>query len=118
MAGTLLCGVHTGGRARVGLSGCGRIKLQCDTLATPAVRKRLERLREALTTKPVNVQDANAALKEALDRIVTDPERSRLALHGRHAPYEAVRDDVLFYSRHSKLFDDVAVSTEGQEAEE
>jgi DNA invertase Pin-like site-specific DNA recombinase len=88
-----------------------QLRAERETLAGPAVLRRLERLRGALTARPLNVQEANASLKEALERIVMDPERSRLELYWRHAPHEHGYDYVMFNSgRHSKLFGEAPAS--------
>jgi hypothetical protein len=83
-----------------------QLRAQRETLAAPAVRRKLGRLREALTANPINVGEANAALKEALERIVMDPMGSRLELYWRHAQHHPGRDYVFLLNRHSKMFDE------------
>jgi hypothetical protein len=56
-----------------------------DTLASPYVARRLQALEQALTRKPLNVVEANKALKEAVSRIVINPE-TEVTLHWHHAP--------------------------------
>ncbi len=77
---------------------------QRDTLARPFVQRKLTALSGALRRKPFNVADVNKALKEAVSKIVLDPEAGRLAIHWHHASEHS--DDVPFFSRHSKVFDD------------
>jgi predicted nuclease with TOPRIM domain len=77
-----------------------------DTLATPYVRRRLQALERALTHKPLNVVEANKALKETVSRIVINPETAELALHWHHAP-EQPTDAGPFASRHMTTFDEV-----------
>jgi hypothetical protein len=48
-------------------------------------------LERALRRKPLNVVDANKALKEAVSKIVLDPEEGELIIHWHHAS-EPTRD--------------------------
>jgi hypothetical protein len=82
-----------------------------DTLASPYVTRRLQALEQALTHKPLNVVEANKALKEAVSRIVIDPEASEL-LHWHHAPEQPTQGGP-FYSRHYRGFEE---SKEGEGA--
>ena len=89
---------------------------QRDTLARPYVQRKLAALLGALRRKPFNVADVNKALKVAVSKIVLDPEGGRLAIHWHHANEPS--DDVPFFSRHSKVFDDSgdrSLPTETQE---
>jgi DNA invertase Pin-like site-specific DNA recombinase len=76
-----------------------------DTLASPYVLRRLRALEQALTRKPLNVVEANKALKEAVGRIVLNPETAELLLHWPHAPEQPTNAGP-FYSRHYKGFED------------
>jgi hypothetical protein len=69
-----------------------------DTLARPYVRRRLMALGKAVRRKPLNVPDVNKALREAVSKIVIDPERALLTIHWHHA--NGPSRDVPFYSRH------------------
>jgi DNA invertase Pin-like site-specific DNA recombinase len=75
------------------------------TLAAPYVLHRLRALRDALRSKPFAVADVNKVLKEAVGKIILDPEAGRLTIYWHHAP-ENPTSDVPFYSRHSRAFDD------------
>jgi hypothetical protein len=58
-----------------------------------------------LTQKPFRVVDANRALKEAVSRIVVNPEKGTLHMHWHHAEQPT---DVPFYSKHQDHgFDEV-----------
>jgi hypothetical protein len=81
------------------------LRAQQEATAKPYVRQRLDALKKALQRKPLNVSEANRALKEAVNKIVFDPE-GKLALHWHHAP-ERPTEDVGFVSRHNRMFDDV-----------
>ncbi|MFN3349215.1 recombinase family protein [Pseudorhodoplanes sp.] len=71
-----------------------------DTLSSATVIKRLQRMRDTLLKKPLDVKEANRALREAVSRIIIDPEAARLSIHWRHA--ERPTEDIPFYSRHLK----------------
>ena len=81
------------------------LRARQDTLARPYVTRRLLALKQALTHKPLSVVEANKALKEAVGRIVINPETAELLLHWHHAP-EQPTDAGAFYSRHYTGFDD------------
>jgi hypothetical protein len=68
------------------------------------VARRLRALERALTRKPLNVVEANKALKEAVSRIVINPESTALTLHWHHAPDQPT-DAGRFASRHMTTFD-------------
>jgi hypothetical protein len=74
------------------------------TLTPASVRARLEALQAALTQEPLNVVKANAALRQAMSRIVIDPKRAMLTLHWHHADDT---EEVPFYTRH-KVWDYVS----------
>jgi DNA invertase Pin-like site-specific DNA recombinase len=76
-----------------------------DTLAKPQVQRRLHALLTALTAKPFNVVKANAVLKEAVSRVVLNPETSELTIFWQHAP-EQPSEAGPFWSRHYRGFDD------------
>jgi hypothetical protein len=76
-----------------------------DTLATPYVARRLQALEQPLTRKPLNVVDANKALKEVVGRVVINPETAKLLLHWHHALGQPT-DAGPFASRHFTGFDE------------
>jgi DNA invertase Pin-like site-specific DNA recombinase len=69
-----------------------------DTLTTASVRDRLRAVEDALLVDTLDVVVANQALKQAMSRIVLDPERARLEVYWHHAP-ESVQV-IHFYTRH------------------
>src|SRR5207244_3710630 len=78
------------------------LRVQQDTLAGPYVAKRLARLQSALTADPLDVPNANAALKEAVRKITMDPEAATLTIQWRHTNQAGA--PLMFHSRHSKVF--------------
>ena len=86
------------------------LRAQQEAMARPYVRQRLDTLKKALQRKPLNVSEVNRALKEAVNKIVFDPEAGKLALHWHHAP-ERPTEDVPFVSRHSKVFDETGAQS-------
>jgi DNA invertase Pin-like site-specific DNA recombinase len=81
-----------------------QLRAHRDTLASPYVARRLQTLEQALTRKPLNVVEANKALKEAVSRIVINPESAELTLHWHHAPDQPTEAGP-FASRHMTTFD-------------
>jgi DNA invertase Pin-like site-specific DNA recombinase len=74
-----------------------KLKAHRDSLASPSVQRKLMELKTALEQRPLNVSKTNAALKQAVSRIVVDPERATITIHWRHS--DETRD-IWFYSRH------------------
>lgn len=72
-----------------------------DRLAHPFVMQRLTRLRGAVCASPMSVVDVNSALKEAMEKVVLDPEEGKLCIHWRDSDVVA---DVSIPSRHSTTF--------------
>ena len=68
------------------------------------VKHKLAVLEETLLREPLNVADANRALKETVSKIVLDPEAAMLAIYWHHASEHS--DGVPFVSRHFRGFDD------------
>jgi hypothetical protein len=64
------------------------------------VRDRLKAVKKALEADTVNIVATNQALRQAMSRIVMDPEKARLEVYWHHAP-EAVQV-VKFYTRHMR----------------
>jgi DNA invertase Pin-like site-specific DNA recombinase len=81
------------------------LRVRRDTVGGPYVQRRLTALRDALRRKPFSVTEANKALKEAVSKIVLDPEEGRLAIYWHHASEPT--DDIWFASRHDKTFSKV-----------
>lgn len=71
-----------------------------DTLASANVSRRLKALKDTLTEEPLDVTQANKALKEAVRAVVINPERGTLAIHWHHA--DKPTEGVPFHSRHNK----------------
>jgi hypothetical protein len=86
-----------------------KLRERRDTLARRYVRRRLTALGKALRRKPLNVVEANKALKEAVSKIVLDPEAGDLTIHWHHS--EVSTEGGPFYSRHCRIFDDVSETT-------
>lgn len=76
------------------------ITAQRDTMTTASVRDRLKAVKKALEADTVNVVAANQALRQAVSRIVLDPEKARLELYWHHAP-ESVQV-IYFHTRHNR----------------
>jgi hypothetical protein len=75
-----------------------------ERLGMPFVVRRLNVLREELTRKKLNVVTANHAIKAAVERIVIDPERSRLDVHWRDSDFAS---EVPIWTRQAKVFSDL-----------
>ena len=75
-----------------------------DRLAQPFVMRRLEALRAALTAKPLDVVEANRAMKDTIEMLVLDPKQARLDVYWRDAD---VVGYVFVHSRHSTIFSDL-----------
>jgi DNA invertase Pin-like site-specific DNA recombinase len=82
------------------------LRAQRDALAQPYVQRRLAALEGALVHVPRSVAEVNRALKEAVSKIILDPEEGRLAIYWHHASEPT--DDVPFFSRHFRGFEDDA----------
>jgi len=76
------------------------ITAQRDTLTTASVRDRLKAVEKALGADTVNVAVTNQALRQAVSRIVLDPEKARMELYWHHAP-ESVQV-IHFHTRHAR----------------
>lgn len=76
------------------------ITAQRDTLTTASVRDRLKAVKKALGSDTVNIVATNQALRQAMSRIVLDPEKARLEIYWHHAPYAV--QVVNFYTRHKR----------------
>jgi hypothetical protein len=66
------------------------LRARRDTLASAGVLRRLEAIEKALTRKPLNVSEANRAMKQAVSKIVMDAADGTLTFHWHHAdqPFE------------------------------
>jgi DNA invertase Pin-like site-specific DNA recombinase len=69
-----------------------RLRERRGQLATAAVRRRLSAIEQALTEQPLDIHKANAALREAIERMVIFPAEGRIEIFWRHAdqPQDAV----------------------------
>jgi hypothetical protein len=76
------------------------ITAQRDTLTTASVRDRLKAVKNTLEADTVNVVATNQALRQAISRIVLDPEKAQMELYWHHAP-ESVQV-IHFYTRHMR----------------
>jgi hypothetical protein len=56
-----------------------------DTLASAGVLRPLEAIEKALTHKPLNVSEANRAMKQAVSKIVMDTADGTLTFHWHYA---------------------------------
>jgi DNA invertase Pin-like site-specific DNA recombinase len=79
------------------------LRARRDTLAKPYVTRRLRAVEHTLTQRPFKVAEANRALKEAVDKIVINPETASILIHWHHAtePTEAGP----FHTKHYNVFD-------------
>jgi hypothetical protein len=69
------------------------------------VKHKLAVLEETLLREPLIVADANRALKEAVSKIIIDPEACRLIIYWHHA--NEPTEGGPFFSRHNRMFEDV-----------
>lgn len=76
-----------------------QLYMNLERLAAPSVIKRLTALRDSLLREPFDVAAANRRLKEAVRKIVIDPEDATLSIHWHHADQES---EVMFHSRHKR----------------
>jgi hypothetical protein len=67
-----------------------------DALTTTMVALRLSTMHEALKQEPFNVKAANAALKQAIKKMVMHPEDGRLDIHWHHSEEP---QDVMFHTK-------------------
>jgi DNA invertase Pin-like site-specific DNA recombinase len=73
------------------------LRAQRETRTSANVLRRLEAVRVALERKPINVTEANRALRQAVSRIVLDPEQVTLTIFWLHA--EQRPQEVQLYTR-------------------
>jgi hypothetical protein len=76
------------------------ITAQRDTLTTASVRDRLKAVKNTLEADTVAVVATNQALRQAISRIVLDPEKARMELYWHHAPENV--QVIHFYTRHAR----------------
>jgi phage terminase Nu1 subunit (DNA packaging protein) len=72
-----------------------------DTLTSTNVTKRLAAVEAALTAEPLDIKQANDALRAAVSRIVLRPQEGLLDLHWHHATEP--QQEVFITSRHDDL---------------
>jgi DNA invertase Pin-like site-specific DNA recombinase len=75
------------------------LRTRRDAVAGPNVQRRLAAVQAALEQKPLNVVEANKALKQAVAKIVMMPEAATLAIYWAHA---AEPQELPFHSRHMR----------------
>jgi hypothetical protein len=73
------------------------LRAQRDTLTTASVKDRLKAVERVLTHN-VSVPETNAVLRDAIKRIVLDPERGHLWIRWHHS--DEVQD-IIFVTRHT-----------------
>jgi DNA invertase Pin-like site-specific DNA recombinase len=86
------------------------LRARRDTLTKPYVQRRLDALQAALKHEPFSVAKVNTALKEAVSKMVLNPETAQLTIYWHHAP-EQPTEAGPFYSRHYRGFDERSEST-------
>ena len=69
-------------------------------LTAKTVTRKLEAIRAALTREPLDVAEANRALRAAISKIVINPEQAELWVYWHHAAEPS--PPIPFYSRHAK----------------
>jgi hypothetical protein len=91
------------------------LRARKETLTPASVRTRLQALQAALQRDPLDVSEANSAIRQAMCKMVFNPKQGALEIHWHHSEET---DLVPFYSRHATVFDDEtnAVIKEGQTA--
>jgi DNA invertase Pin-like site-specific DNA recombinase len=72
-----------------------------ERLTSETVRRKLETLRGALKRQPLDVVEANKALRQAVSKIVINPERGDLTIYWRHAE-DNPSESIVFGGRHMK----------------
>lgn len=80
------------------------LKARRDAMSSAAVIRRLEAIRDAVSREPMIIGEVNKALKEAISKIVFDPEEPGLIVWWHHA--EKPSGPIYFPSRHNKPFDE------------
>jgi hypothetical protein len=76
------------------------ITAQRDTLTAASVRDRLKAVKKALEADTLSVVATNLTLRQAMSRIVLDPEQARLEVYWHHSP-ETVQV-INFHTRHKR----------------
>jgi hypothetical protein len=76
------------------------ITAQRDTLTTASVRDRLKAVNKALGAPIIDVVATNQALRQAVSRIILDPEKAHLEIYWHHAPGDV--QVIHFHTRHKR----------------
>jgi DNA invertase Pin-like site-specific DNA recombinase len=76
------------------------LRAQRDMVAGTSVMRRLEAVEQALTREPLDITEANQALKQVVSKIVMDAEAAALTFCWHHA--EQPSDPIYFVSRHKQ----------------
>jgi DNA invertase Pin-like site-specific DNA recombinase len=71
-----------------------------ERMASKTVAKKLETLRAALKRKPIDVVEANRAVRQVISRIVMNPEQGRITIYWQHS--ERPSWPITFGGRHMK----------------
>ncbi len=77
-----------------------RLRGDRDRLTAKTVTRKLEAIRTALLRKPLDVTETNRVLREAISRIVVDPEQAELVVWWHHA--DEPSEPIYFVSRHMR----------------
>jgi hypothetical protein len=61
------------------------LRIKRETVASPSVKRKLEAMRAALTKEPLDIAEANTAMKQVLKAVVMNAEARTLTLHWHHS---------------------------------
>jgi len=75
------------------------LRAQRDTLTTASVRDRLKAVQDVLTSRDKSVSIINQALRQAMRRIMLDPEQGRLWVQWHHSEET---QDIVCVSKHTR----------------
>jgi hypothetical protein len=64
------------------------LRIKRETVASASVKRRLEAMRDALTKDPLDIAEANTAMKQVLKAVVMDAEARTLTLRWHHSDLE------------------------------
>lgn len=80
------------------------LRSQREAKSSQTVMRRLTAIQDEATRRPLVIRDLNKALRQAVSKIVFDPEEGELIVWWHHA--DVPSDPVSFLSRHDKRFND------------
>jgi hypothetical protein len=75
------------------------MEIQRESRTKPTVARKLEALRAALK-QPLNIVEANRAVRQAISRIVLSPQSGSMTIYWQHA--EEPSEEILFGGKHMK----------------